>query len=255
MSYLDSDEALLRFERQISLPAFNYEGQHALSSAHALIIGAGGLGCASAQSLAAAGLGNITIVDGDSIELSNLPRQTAFRADDIGQFKADILAQQCRSLNPYISVKTICENFDPSIASDAFSVVLDCTDNFDVRYQINQFAIERNHPLVSGAAIQFDGQLCVFDPRNEQSACYACLYPPDSNNDSAQQTCTDNGVIAPIVSIIGQMQALEAIKIVANCGTPIHNKLLLISGLTLDIRTLTLQKDPSCSVCSQRVIR
>ena len=244
-----NDEQLLRYSRQIMLPQVDVAGQEKLLGARMLIIGAGGLGSPAAMYLAAAGTGHLVIVDHDSVELSNLQRQLLHRADDIGHNKAKSAQNTLTAINPDISVTAIParltgEHLNAEI--NAADVVLDCSDNFATRFEINRACVAQRTPLVSGAAVRFEGQLSVFDSRAADSPCYRCLYEEGHEQD---ETCSENGVLAPVVGIIGAMQALEAIKLIISTGTDLSGRLLLFDGLAHDWRTLNLTRDPACPVC------
>lgn len=246
------DTQLLRYSRQIMLNAVDIEGQQNLLAATVLIIGMGGLGCPAAMYLAASGVGTLRLADFDRVELSNLQRQVAHSENTIGELKVDSAAVLLRSLNSSINIETIpaALSGDGLLAAVAAAdVVLDCSDNFSTRMAVNKACVQSRTPLVSGAAIRLEGQLAVFDSRHSDSPCYACLYDLDENS-SENLTCSESGVLAPLVGVIGAMQALEAVKILANFKTPSHGKLLLLDAATLNWRQLNLQKEASCKVCS-----
>jgi adenylyltransferase/sulfurtransferase len=243
------DEQLLRYSRQIMLPQVDVAGQEKLRDTRMLIVGAGGLGSPAAMYLAAAGVGQLVIVDHDSVELSNLQRQLLHRDADIGRNKADSAQETLSTVNPEIVVTAIPaklagESLDSEIHSA--DVALDCTDNFTTRFEINRACVRQRTPLVSGAAVRFEGQVSVFDSREVDSPCYRCLYEEGSE---PQETCSENGVLAPIVGIIGAIQALEALKLVLSIGSGLSGRLLLFDGLTQEWRTLKLRRDPTCPVC------
>lgn len=245
------DLQLLRYNRHIMLPQLGFEGQQRLRSAHVLIIGLGGLGSPAAMYLAAAGVGQLTLVDDDQVELSNLQRQIAHRTSDIGSAKVDSACASLLALNPEIQINCIAERLENQAlerAVAATDVVLDATDNFTSRYAINAACVKHRRPLVSGAAIRFEGQLAVFDLSDAASACYHCLYPHSAAGQ--EETCSENGVLAPVVGIIGSMQALETIKLICRIGESSVGKLLLFDALTLEWRSLKFKRDPECTVCS-----
>ncbi|MFI0472893.1 HesA/MoeB/ThiF family protein [Halomonas sp. HMF6819] len=247
------DQALLRYSRQIMLDEVDIEGQQRLLDAHALIVGAGGLGSPVALYLAAAGVGRITIADADAVELSNLQRQIAHQNADIGRNKAASASDSMAALNPECEITAIERHLnDAELATLAAShdVVLDCTDRFSSRYAINAACVSTGVPLVSGAAIRFSGQLAVFDPRDAQSPCYACLYPPDDTGDEAL-SCAESGVIAPLVGVIGAFQALEAVKLLSGAGQ-LHRGLSTFDGLRGGWRHFQVPRDPACPVCGPR---
>ena len=244
-----SDDQLLRYSRQIMLPQFGVEAQQKLSRAHAVIIGIGGLGSPAALYLAAAGIGRLTLVDDDEVEISNLQRQVIHRTDTLGEKKVDSARTQLAALNPYVKVDTVAERLTEAAMKKLLrevDCVLDATDNFDSRFLINKACIEQNTPLVSAAAIRFEGQLSVFDPRDETSPCYACLYPQSGEENT---TCSENGILAPVVGMLGCMQALETIKLLCQLGETLTGQLQLFDALTMQWRTLKLKKDPNCPVC------
>lgn len=246
-----SDEELLRYSRQILMPRFDVAGQQALKSARVLVVGAGGLGCPVALYLGAAGVGELTLVDDDNVELANLQRQIGFQQDWLGDPKAERLADRVKALNPEVSVTSICqrlENADLGRQVAQASLVVDCTDNFSTRFALNRACQSAGVPLVSGAAIRGEGQLSVFDARREDSPCYHCLYPEDGNE---ELTCSEAGVIAPLVGMIGSAQAMEAIKVISGVGEPLVGRLLILDAWQMRWREMKLAKDPGCPVCSR----
>jgi adenylyltransferase/sulfurtransferase len=247
-----NDDDLLRYSRQIMLPQIDIGGQEKLLGAHMLIIGAGGLGSPAAMYLAAAGVGRLVIADPDTVELSNLQRQLLHRDRDIGREKAESARDTLLDINPHIQVTAINaalhgEQLDEAVR--VADVVLDCSDNFDTRFAVNACCVQQQTPLVSGAAVRFAGQLAVFDAGDHNSPCYSCLYKSGEETD---QTCTENGVLAPVVGIIGAMQALEAIKVALQLGENLAGRLVLFDGLTHEWRNLKLPRDPECPVCGKR---
>lgn len=247
-----NDQQLLRYSRQILLPQFDITGQQALLDAHALIIGLGGLGSPVAMYLAAAGVGELTLVDHDQVELSNLQRQIIHRTDNIGQDKVESAKQNLLNLNPDIKINCINHKLDDIQLNELVSrvsVVVDATDNFDIRFAINKACVTNKKPLVSGAAIRMEGQVSVFDMRKDDSPCYHCLYQEDG---SVAETCSENGVMAPMVGIIGSIQAMEAIKIISNTGDALTGKLLITDSMYQEWRVMKLKKDPDCPVCSSK---
>lgn len=246
------DQALLRFSRQIMLEQVDIDGQQRLLDGHALVVGAGGLGSPVALYLAAAGLGRLTLADADEVELSNLQRQIAHATADLGRNKAESAREAALALNPDCTIHAVTEHLDGEALAQAVAeadVVLDCTDRFSSRYAINAACRQARVPLVSGAAIRFSGQLAVFDARDPDAACYACLYPPDGSGDEVL-SCAESGVVAPLVGLIGSFQALEAIKLVSGAGTP-HRGLSTFDGLAGQWRHFRVPRDPACSVCGQ----
>ncbi|MGO2242496.1 MAG: HesA/MoeB/ThiF family protein [Halomonas sp.] len=245
------DQALLRYSRQIMLPEVDIEGQERLQSTHALIVGAGGLGSPVALYLAAAGVGSITIADADHVELSNLQRQIAHQQASIGGNKARSAQASMQALNPHCRVIALDQHVDGDALERlvaSVDVVLDCTDRFSSRYAINAASQKTGVPLVSGAAIRFSGQLAVFDPRRADCPCYACLYPPDDSGDEAL-SCSESGIVAPLVGLIGCFQAVEAFKLLSGAGTP-HQGLSTFDGLSGQWRHFQVPRDPACPVCA-----
>lgn len=244
------DQTLLRYSRQIMLPQIGVEGQQRLRGARALIVGIGGLGSPVAMYLAAAGVGTLELVDGDRVDLSNLQRQIVHATGRIGMSKTASAARTLHDLNPDVDI--ICtdrrlQGDDLDRAVKAADIVVDCSDNFATRFALNAACRQSRRPLVSGAAIRWDGQISVFDARRG-GPCYRCLYPEDGNDDLR---CSENGVIAPLVGIIGAMQALEAIKLLCTVGETLGGRLLVLDGLRMQWRELRLRADPNCPVCAQ----
>jgi molybdopterin-synthase adenylyltransferase len=243
------DGQLLRFSRQIMLPEIDVAGQERLLNARVLIIGMGGLGSPAALYLAAAGVGTLVLADDDQVEVSNLQRQIVHRNDAIGLPKVASAARTLRDLAPGLNVETLAERLSADrLEAEVRSVdlVLDATDNFQTRYAINDACWAAGKPLVSGAAIRWEGQVAVFDPRSGQAPCYRCLYPDGSDE---ALNCADNGVIAPLVGIIGSCQALEAIKILCGVGDTLAGYVLYFDGQHMDWRKLRLRPDPDCPTC------
>jgi len=250
-----NDEQLLRYSRQIMLPQLGFEGQQKLLNSKVLIAGLGGLGCPVALYLASSGVGTLTLVDFDTVELTNLQRQIAHNTQAIGKLKTHSAAETISGLNPEVKINTFDHAPDKSawrkLTSEA-DVVIDCCDNFSTRYEINHACHNTSTPLVSGAAIRFEGQVTVFDFRNKELPCYQCLYPQfNTQADSATETCSDNGVLSPLVGVIGSLQASEAIKIISQIGETLTSKLLLIDLLNSEWRTLKYKKDPTCPTCNK----
>ncbi|MDQ7076161.1 MAG: molybdopterin-synthase adenylyltransferase MoeB [Gammaproteobacteria bacterium] len=244
-----NDNQLLRYSRHIMLPQVGIEGQQRLLDSHVLLFGLGGLGAPIALYLAAAGVGKLTLVDFDHVELSNLQRQIIHSTEDIGKDKVQSAKESCQQLNPLIQIQTvsICPNEKQLLEFIARSdLVIDATDNFSSRFAINQACVTQKTPLISGAAIRMEGQVSVFRNDLDNSPCYRCLY---SDTEEEAQTCSDNGVLAPLVGIIGSIQALEAIKVLMNIGTELNARLLILDALNMEWRTMKLRKDPNCSVC------
>lgn len=243
------DNQLLRYSRQIMLPEVDLDGQEKLLNSRVLIVGLGGLGSPVAMYLAAAGVGHLVLADFDAVDLSNLQRQIAHTTDRIGVNKAISAAQTLRELNPDIYVSCIETLLDKEALANEVTladVVVDCTDNFTTRFAINAACVAAQVPLVSGAAIRLEGQVAVFDLREPSNPCYRCLYEESEEN----LTCAANGVLAPLVGVIGSIQALEVIKLIAGFGTNSAGRLLLFDARHSQWRELKLPKDPSCPVCS-----
>tara|TARA_B100000768_G_scaffold181129_1_gene202978 strand:+ start:959 stop:1711 length:753 start_codon:yes stop_codon:yes gene_type:complete len=249
-----NDEQLLRFSRQIMLPDFDIVGQERLLDAKILLIGLGGLGSPIAMYLAAAGVGEMVLVDDDQVDASNLQRQIAHREKDVGINKAQSAAKIVKDLNSNTRVTVIERRLKSTALTsqiDYVDLVIDATDNFDSRYLINRLCWQTNTPLVSGAAIRWEGQISVFDPTNAGSPCYQCLYPEtDATNDGTALNCSENGVIAPLVGIIGSCQALEAIKYLAGVGSSLVGFTLFFDGKYMEWRRLKLSKAKECPICS-----
>jgi molybdopterin/thiamine biosynthesis adenylyltransferase len=247
------DDALLRYSRHILLDEIGIEGQERLNGAHALIIGAGGLGCPAAIYLAGAGVGHITVVDPDTVDLTNLQRQIAHTNDRVGQPKVASLSTALRSLNPLVQVRTIQDAANADTLPDWVphaDVVLDCSDNFSTRQAVNAACVKHGTPLVSGAAIRFDGQITVFNPRAEDSPCYACAFPPGDAPPETQ--CATMGVFAPLVGIIGAMQAAEALKLLLGLSPSLMGRLLMLDGRAMEWTEVGLSRHPDCVVCASR---
>ena len=245
------DQQLLRFSRQIMLPEMDVQGQQKLIDASVLIIGLGGLGCPAAMYLAAAGVGKLTLADDDSVELTNLQRQIAHSQDDIGVSKVASVETTLKGLNPDVEVIAINkrlqgESLDEEIAK--VDVVVDACDNFSTRFAINRSCLKHKKPLVSGAAIRMEGQVAVFDSRNPDSPCYQCLYEQGDDDD---MSCSTNGVMAPLVGIVGSVQAMETIKIISEIGKPLTGRLLLLDATSMQWREMKLPRDSSCKACSE----
>jgi adenylyltransferase/sulfurtransferase len=247
------DEQLLRYSRHLLLNEIGVEGQEHILAARALVIGAGGLGSPAALYLASAGIGHLTLADGDTVDLTNLQRQILHTQQRVGQQKAISGKAALAEINPAVQVEAVTERLsgDALVAAVAAAdVVLDCCDNFATRHAVNRACVRHRKPLVSGAAIRFDGQLSVFDPRREDSPCYHCLFP--EGDDVEEVRCAVMGVFAPLTGIIGAMQAAEALKLVAQCGEPAVGRLLLLDGLSMEWRSVRFKRDPGCAVCGAK---
>ncbi|WP_272685911.1 molybdopterin-synthase adenylyltransferase MoeB [Providencia sp. PROV071] len=240
-----SDPEMLRYNRQIILRGFDFDGQEKLKAGKVLVIGLGGLGCAATQYLAAAGVGHLTLVDFDTVSLSNLQRQILHRDVTIGTPKVDSAKAQLAAINPYIQIDTVNAQLDELIMHH--DVILDCTDNVAIREQLNRLCLPRKKPLVSGAAIRMEGQLSVFT-YEENTPCYHCLSRLFGENNL---TCVEAGVMSPLVGTIGTLEAMETIKLLANYGKVNSGKVLLFDAMTMDFRQFKLSKDPHCEVCAK----
>lgn len=244
------DSQLLRYSRQIMLPQLDALGQQKLLDATALIIGLGGLGSPAAMYLAAAGVGHLILVDFDKVELTNLQRQIVHKTDDIGRLKVESAKDTLSQLNPEIRITTIAQKLESDALTEQVrqaDIVLDGSDNFATRFAVNDACVATQTPLVSGAAIRMEGQISVY-LNDGNGPCYRCLYKDEGELDNS---CSENGVLAPVVGIIGSIQATEAIKIITGMGENLHGRLLLLDAMSMEWRTLTLQKDPACPVCGQ----
>lgn len=246
-----NDDELLRYSRHVMLGDFDIAGQEALLIASVLIIGAGGLGCPAAMYLASAGIGHLLISDDDVVDISNLQRQIGHNNKDIGMKKVDSLAQTLKAINPAVRVTVLPSRLDKQQllywAADV-DAVLDCSDNFDTRFLLNEVCVAQKKPLVSGAAVRAEGQLAVFDMRSDTSACYRCVYHDVVRDEFVN--CANNGVLAPLVGVIGSLQAVEAIKLIANYGRPSFGHLLVMDLKQNEWRQLKVKKDKDCPVCS-----
>ncbi|RZI43413.1 molybdopterin-synthase adenylyltransferase MoeB [Herbaspirillum sp. HC18] len=245
-----NDNQLLRYSRHILLDEIGIEGQEKLLAAHALVIGAGGLGSPAAYYLASAGIGRITLVDNDTVDLTNLQRQILHTTDRVGQSKAQSGKQTLAQINPEIDVVALTERAEGERLSELVqqaTVVLDCCDNFATRHAVNRACVQHKVPLVSGAAIRFDGQISVFDPRSGEAPCYACLFPPEQQFEEV--LCSTMGVFAPLVGIIGTMQAAEALKLVAGIGESLAGRLLLLDARNMEWTSIRVARNAGCSVC------
>ena len=240
------DDKLLQYSRQIMLPEIDMRGQQRLLASRILIIGLGGLGSPAAMYLATAGAGTLVLVDDDEVELSNLQRQIIHRVSALGQSKTDSAADTLQQLNPDCGLELIRHRLNERELAQQVAqadVVLDCTDNFNTRFAVNRACVAAKTPLVSGAAIRWEGQVVVFDGQ----PCYHCLY---GESGEPEDNCSTNGVLAPVVGIIGSIQAVEAIKIITGAGKPLTGRLLLMDALSMEWRSMKLNPDPNCPVCS-----
>ncbi len=244
------DQQLLRYSRHILLDGIGIEGQERLLASHAVVIGAGGLGSAAALFLASAGVGRISLVDDDVVDLTNLQRQIAHTVARIGQPKVSSAQTAMAAINPHVVVETFQRRADGRLLDELVTkadVVLDCCDNFLTRHLINAACVRHRKPLVSGAAIRFDGQLSVYDSREATQPCYACVFPAES--DVEETRCATLGVFAPLVGIVGSMQAAEALKLLGGMGSALVGRLLMVDGRTMAFSQLLLPRHPGCKVC------
>jgi adenylyltransferase/sulfurtransferase len=247
------DEALLRYSRHILLPQVGIEGQERLLNARALVLGAGGLGSPAALYLASAGIGTLALVDGDTVDLTNLQRQILHRSAAIGRPKVESGVATLADINPRCKVLPLQERLAGARLEEEVAladVVLDCSDNFATRHAVNRACVKLRKPLVSGAAIRFDGQIAVFDTRRDDAPCYHCLFP--DSEDVEEIRCAVMGVFAPLTGIVGAVQAAEALKLVIGCGDSLAGRLLLLDGLAMEWRSIAVPRDPGCAVCGQR---
>ena len=245
-----NDDQLLRYSRHILLDEVGIEGQQRLVDAHVLVVGAGGLGSPVALYLAASGVGHISIADHDVVDLTNLQRQIAHTTARVGQPKVDSASQAMLALNPEVRVTALPRQLDAA-QLDALvptvQVVVDCCDNFETRQAVNAACVKHQVPLVSGAAIRMDGQLSVYDARDDASPCYACIFPPDHAPEEVR--CSTMGVLAPLVGVIGTMQAMETVKLITGIGSRLTGRLQMLDGRGMEWSEVRLQRNPSCSVC------
>jgi adenylyltransferase/sulfurtransferase len=249
-----NDEQLLRYSRQILLKEVGYEGQERLLQARVLIIGLGGLGSPVAMYLAAAGIGQLVLVDFDEVEISNLQRQVVHGTADIGRPKVESARDTLQALNPDIAVSVINKKLDQAALAEAVAgsdVVVDCSDNFSTRFMINQACADAGRPLVSGAAIRMEGQVTVFHHERPDSPCYRCLY---REIEDQPETCSNNGVLAPLVGIIGSVQATETIKVLLGLDGTLGGRLLLLDAVDMEWRSMQLRRDPACPVCAGHTV-
>lgn len=248
-----TDEQLLRYSRHILLDEIGVEGQARIMASHAVVVGAGGLGSPVALYLGTAGVGRITLVDDDSVDLTNLQRQIAHNVARIGRPKAESAREAVAAINPDVAVRPVVVRADARMLEELAAgadVVLDCCDNFETRQAVNRACVAQGKPLVSGAAIRFDAQLSVFDLRDAASPCYACVFPPDQ--DFEETRCAVMGVFAPLVGIIGAMQAAEALKILAGIGTSLAGRLQMLDARRMEWTELRAARNPQCPVCASR---
>jgi molybdopterin/thiamine biosynthesis adenylyltransferase len=247
-----TDDQLLRYSRHILLPQIGIEGQESIVNARALVIGAGGLGSPAALYLASAGVGTLVLADGDTVDLTNLQRQILHHTDAVGMAKPASGKRTLGEINPECQVVALTERLSGTRLDDEVAqadIVLDCCDNFATRHAVNRACVRFQKPLVSGAAIRFDGQVAVFDTRQAGAPCYHCLFP--EAQDVEEVRCAVMGVFAPLTGIIGTVQAAEALKLLIGCGTSLAGRLLLLDGLGMEWREIRVPRDPKCPVCAR----
>ncbi len=248
-----NDAQLLRYARHILLDELGIEGQQTLLASHALIIGAGGLGSPVALYLGSAGVGHLTVVDHDQVDATNLQRQIAHTLASVGQFKAESIQRAVAAINPDVEVTAVTQRADDALLDTLVSqadVVLDCTDNFATRHAINRATIKHRKPLVSGAAIRFDGQVAVYDARDALSPCYACVFPDTGHFEETQ--CATMGVFAPLVGIVGSIQAAEALKLLCGIGQSLTGRLQMLDGRSMAWAEVSMPRNPACEVCGSQ---
>lgn len=249
-----TDDQLLRYSRHILLDDIGIEGQERILAAHAVIIGAGGLGSPAALYLGAAGVGRMTVVDDDTVDLTNLQRQIAHTSERVGSSKADSIRAAVHAINPEVALTALQQRADEALLDQLLptaSIVLDCSDNYRTRHLVNAACVRHGVPLVAAAALRFDGQLMVVDPRDATSPCYACVFPPDASFEEEQ--CATMGVFAPLVGTMGSLQAAEALKLIAGCGQPATHRLMMFDSRRLDWSSMQIGKLPHCPVCSNHL--
>ena len=248
-----TDDELLRYSRHILLNEIGIEGQERITQGRALVIGLGGLGSPVALYLGSAGVGHITLVDHDTVDMTNLQRQVVHTMEQVGQSKVLSAQRAIHAINPDVQVTPVVAKADAThldVLVSGADVVLDCSDNFSTRHAINAACVAHGKPLVSGAAIRFDGQISVYDPRDASAPCYACVFPPDTSFE--ETLCATMGVFAPLVGIIGSMQAAEALKLLSGAGPSLAGRLLMLDGRQMAFTEMRLPRDPKCPVCSVR---
>jgi len=245
------DDQLLRYSRHILLNEWGVEGQERVSQSHALIVGAGGLGCPAALYLASAGVGHISLIDHDHVDVTNLQRQIAHSQARVGQAKVASLQAAIEGINPDVRVSCYSQKADVALLASCLptvNVVLDCTDNFETRQLINQACVQHAKPLVSGSALRFDAQVAVYDIRQADAPCYACVFPPTHSFEETR--CATMGVLAPLVGVIGSLQATEALKLLSGIGSSLQGKLMLFNAQHMEWQTLSTARNLQCTVCS-----
>ena len=243
------DNQLMRYKRHLMLPQVDIAGQQCLLESSVLVVGTGGLGSPVLMYLAAAGVGKLHLYDDDKVEVSNLQRQILFDSTVLGQSKAETAAVRLQAINPDCEVVAVASRLEGNLLNDAIAqvdLVIDCSDNFNTRFAVNQACVEQKKTLVSGAVIRMEGQVSVFSGHHPDKPCYQCLYQPEAYND---ETCTSSGVLGPAVGVIGSILATEAVKLIIGIGDPLERRLLLFDALAMRFNELKLKKDPGCLVC------
>lgn len=244
-----NDDQLLRYSRHILLPQVDIQGQQRLLDAHVMIVGLGGLGSPVSTYLAAAGVGRLTLVDDDVVEISNLQRQIVHSEAEIGQPKVSSAAARLKAINSDVELSLIQQRLDKTAllkATAGVDVLVDCSDNFATRFLLNEVSQQQSLPLVSGAAIRFEGQVTVYDPRQPGMPCYRCLY---EDKGELEETCSESGILSPILSIIGGVQAVETVKLLMGLGDSLAGRLLILDALSMGWREIKMRQDPTCPVC------
>jgi molybdopterin/thiamine biosynthesis adenylyltransferase len=245
------DDQLLRYSRHILLEEWGVEGQERVAQSHALLVGAGGLGSPAALYLASAGVGHITLVDHDQVDVTNLQRQIAHTQGRVGQLKVESLKTAIAQINPEVQVQTLAQKADANLLNQLVptaDVVLDCTDNFETRHAINLACVKHSKPLVSGSALRLDGQVAVYDTRQSAAPCYACVFPPTQQFEETR--CATLGVLAPLVGVIGSLQATESLKLLSGMGASLNGQLMLFNAQFMEWQTIQTRRQADCPVCS-----
>lgn len=245
------DDQLLRYSRHILLEEWGVEGQERVAQSHALLVGAGGLGSPAALYLASAGVGHITLVDHDQVDVTNLQRQIAHTQGRVGQLKVESLKTAIAQINPEVQVQPLAQKADANLLNQLVptaDVVLDCTDNFETRHAINLACVKHSKPLVSGSALRLDGQVAVYDTRQSAAPCYACVFPPTQQFEETR--CATLGVLAPLVGVIGSLQATESLKLLSGMGASLNGQLMLFNAQFMEWQTIQTRRQADCPVCS-----
>lgn len=245
-----TDDQLLRYSRHILLDDIGIEGQERILAAHAVIVGAGGLGSPAALYLGAAGVGHITVIDDDTVDLTNLQRQIAHTTDRVGSPKVESMRAAVHAINPEVRITALHQRADDALLDRLLptaSIVLDCCDNYRTRHLLNAACVRHRKPLVAAAALRFDGQLMVMDPEDAQAPCYACVFPPEA--EFVEEQCATMGVFSPLVGTMGSLQAAEALKLIARCGQPATGRLMMLDIRRMDWSSMRVAKNDSCPVC------